>query len=36
MEIEGVDINACGGTHTSSLAELQVRCPCSASDDTCL
>ena len=24
VEIEGVDINACGGTHTASLAELQV------------
>ncbi len=24
VEIEGVDINACGGTHTASLAELQA------------
>ena len=27
VEIEGVDINACGGTHTASLAELQVSSP---------
>ena len=25
VEIEGVDINACGGTHLASLAEIQVR-----------
>ena len=24
VEIDGVDINACGGTHLRSLAELQV------------
>jgi Ser-tRNA(Ala) deacylase AlaX len=27
VEIEGVDINACGGTHLASLAEIQVRAP---------
>ena len=32
VEIEGVDINACGGTHTASLAELQVICAASGPD----
>ena len=27
VEIESVDINACGGTHLASLAEIQVRAP---------
>ena len=29
IDIEAVDINACGGTHVASLAELQV-CPVAA------